>query len=80
MAFEDKTQVHFSDADFIWFNQHQTNSAEFDEDDKFHIFDLPCGIIAGSEIGAELVERLQPYPFKKCFTVETKESETSPNS
>lgn len=71
LAFEEKTEVHFSDEDFIWLNQHRADTADFKENDKFHIFELPLGIVAGEKCGPELVKRLSGYPFKRHFTVTT---------
>jgi hypothetical protein len=73
LAFEKKTGVEFSDEDFIWMNERLTDVADFRDDNKFHIFELPLGISAGHNIGEELVERLKKYNFQKHFYVETKQ-------
>lgn len=74
LGFEDKTRVEMSKEDRLWITNHIVDKADFRDDNGLHIFDLPLGIVAGANIGEELVERLQKYPFKKHFYVETKES------
>lgn len=80
LRFEQKVEVDFNDEDLIWLNQHRIDSANFKDDDKFHIFDLPLGILAGCDIAEELVTRLRKYTFEKQFYVETKESEGKSDS
>jgi hypothetical protein len=75
IQFEEKAEAELSMKDKKWIESHRTDKASFKEDDKLHIFNLPFGIVAGCDIGAELVERLKAYPFKHSFYVETKESE-----
>lgn len=74
--FEERTEVKLSEEDRFWMINHRTDSANSDDPDKFHIFDLPFGIIAGEKCGAELVKRLTGgYQFKRHFTVETLQSD-----
>lgn len=74
LAFEDKIQIDLTPEDMQWIEEHRIDKADFEEDDKLHIFNLPLGILAGSDIGEELVARLKKYEFKHSFYVETKES------
>lgn len=74
-GFETKTEVQFSEEDRKWMEEHRIDKADFKDDDKFHIFELPLGIMAGSNIGEELINRLKKYSeYKRHFYVETKES------
>lgn len=73
--FQSRTEVKFSDEDMNWLKERRIDSANYDGDDKFHIFDMPFNIIAGFDVYDELVERLQKYDFQKSFTVEKKEKE-----
>lgn len=70
--FEEKTQVKLSPEDKRWMEEHRQDSANEENPNKFHIFDLPFGITAGENVGAELVRRLRAYRFERHFTVETR--------
>lgn len=78
--FEKRTEVKFSDEDRKWLEEHRIDNAQGKENNRFHIFDMPLGIIAGFDIGDELVKRLKQYEFKKSFSVETKEAGETPTS
>lgn len=80
IAFDDKVEANFTPEDIEWIEAHRIDNADFKEDDKLHIFNLPLGIVAGSDIGGELIHRLRAYQFKHQFYVETKESEKDPDS
>lgn len=80
LAFEDRLQIDLKPEDRLWIEEHRTDEADFTEDDKLHIFSLPLGIVAGHDIGPELVNRLRQYEFSHQFYVETKESEQDPDS
>lgn len=71
-TFESRTEVKLTDDDRAWMEEHREDSANKQSPDKFHIFDLPFSIVAGTGCGAELVKRLTSggYEFKKSFQVE----------
>lgn len=74
LTFEDRVRVDFEPEDMFWIENHRLDKADFKDDNALHIFELPLGIVAGANIGEELVERFKKYSFKKHFYVETKES------
>ena len=78
--FENKTQVIFSDEDRIWLEDHRTDTASYEGNDKFHIFNMPFTIYAGFDVYEELVKRLRKYDFEIQFTVEQKEADITPAS
>lgn len=70
--FEKRTEVTFSEEDRVWLEEHRQDSANYDDPDKFHIFDMPFGIMTGRKCSDELVKRLTSgYKFKGQFTVFT---------
>lgn len=72
--FEAKTKVQFSELDKKWLEKRRIDKADFQDDDLFHIFDLPLGIVAGANVGPLLVERLKKYEgYQRHFYIETKE-------
>lgn len=75
--FEAKVGAEFSERDKAWMEKRRIDKADFQDDDLFHIFNLPLGIVAGANVGPLLVEKLKKYKseFTKHFYVETKESE-----
>jgi hypothetical protein len=75
LMFENKVQVDLTPEDMQWIEAHRVDKADFKDDNGLHIFDLPLGIVAGANIGEELLGRLKAYNFKRHFYVETKEPE-----
>jgi hypothetical protein len=74
LMFENKVQVDLTPEDMQWIEAHRVDKADFKDDNGLHIFDLPLGIVAGANIGEELLGRLKAYNFKRLY-VETKEPE-----
>lgn len=81
-AFEKRVETNFAQSDRKWLDDHRTDKADFQDADKFHIFDMPLGIVAGSGIFDELLSLLKKKnEYKDRFYVEKKEvaEATSPD-
>lgn len=58
---EDRTGWTFEKDDRQWLEEHRTSLADFDDDDKFHIFDIPQQIVVGSKIKDEFIKLIMKY-------------------
>ncbi len=70
--FQARVEVKLNEDDWEWMSEHRQNNANVTDDNKFHIFDMPFGIVAGADCGPELIKILGKtgYNFKRNFTVE----------
>lgn len=71
---EREYNVVFSEEDRKWLNEHHQDLAENVKKDKYHFFDIPRIIVAGSaEFAKELYNRLLKYQFNGQFRIGVEE-------
>lgn len=68
--FSDKFDVELQEADIAFLEEHRQDNAQSIPKDRLHIFDMPLGIVAGSDIVKEVISRLRAYDFNHQFYVE----------
>ena len=67
---EREYDVVFSKEDKQWLNEHHQDLAENIKKDKYHFFDIPRIMVAGSaEFAEELCHRLLKYQFSGQFRI-----------
>ncbi len=71
---EREYDVVFSEEDKQWLNEHHQDNADNIRKDKYHFFDIPRIIVAGSaEFAKELYNRLTKYQFNGQFRIGVEE-------
>lgn len=68
--FNQKFDIELSKEDLEYIEKHRQDNAQSISKDRLHIFDTPLGIVAGSDIVEDLMERLRKYRFNHRFYVE----------
>lgn len=67
---EREYSVAFSGEDKQWLQEHHQNEANNIQSDKWHFFDIPRVMMAGSNAFAkEIYDRFEKYPFKGQFFI-----------
>lgn len=62
--------VNFSEEDKQWLSEHHQDQASGIEKDKWHFFDIPRIMMAGSnEFAKEIYDRFVKYSFKGQFRI-----------
>lgn len=63
--FEEKVGWKFEEKDRSFLEKHRTETADFSESDRFHIFDAPFSLTIGEDIAKQIIDILKKYNADK---------------